>query len=521
MSEAKLKNEDFRKLLASSSSTRVVDNNSTTKTTTASHAFTHRKIGNSVQTKAKPKKYIPRPDHVPKPDDDIFDESEARLVEILKNYRDRASERRKGMFSDETEISKLIRASKDVENVGSVLDASAGESRKMQIQKSKYLGGDMEHTHLVKGLDYSLLNKVRTEIHEQQVSAKEKALNDPVVVSNDPTQAGSKLARNVCKILFENKLPQRNELFVRGRMAYLVELDEEESDVPSTLMRSVVDSSADQTIENINADNVLINKLSQVLVYLRTDLKKKKKTGFERDLPQHQESTSIFEGLDDYEELLQKKRRKLEQEDAYAEFYPGGLGMMDAGGESDDDDFSQMDQGNRKSQIKRWDFDTQEDYERYQSAREAHPRAVYQFGSDILLTILIAMKLLLHNLLSSKFLKGVNTGFPLILRVTKSEKIELGENDAEQFVKQMMPRLDYNAFRDAAQIVDQEQAVDLPSNLPDDWESNTGFLKKMYSLLVGVEIVEGEMECPETHRIFPISEGIPNMLARADEIEEE
>ncbi|CAK5084345.1 unnamed protein product [Meloidogyne enterolobii] len=401
------------------------------------------------------------------------------------------------MFSDETEISKLIRASKDVENVGSVLDASAAESRKMQIQKSKYLGGDMEHTHLVKGLDYSLLNKVRTEIHEQQVSAKEKALNDPVVVSNDPTQAGNKLARNVCKILFENKLPQRNELFVRGRMAYLVELDEEESDVPSTLMRSVVDSSADQTIENINADNVLINKLSQVLVYLRTDLKKKKKTGFERDLPQHQESTSIFEGLDDYvssnkndekrngdirrrqregesssdqrksyfsstdgersrgrddrnsardrrperrrerdederrekeklekeklekeildkEEMLQKKRRKLEQEDAYAEFYPGGLGMMDAGGESDDDDFSQMDQpsrlhivrifceenfflcnafrlyfraisslqtiGNRKSQIKRWDFDTQEDYERYQSAREAHPRAVYQFG---------------------------------------------------------------------------------------------------------------------------------------------
>lgn len=37
-----------------------------------------------------------------------------------------------------------------------------------------------------------------------------------------------------------------------------------------------------------------------MLVYLRTDLKKKKKTGFERDLPQHQESTSIFEGLDDY-----------------------------------------------------------------------------------------------------------------------------------------------------------------------------------------------------------------------------
>lgn len=32
------------------------------------------------------------------------------------------------------------------------------------MQESKYLGGDMEHTHLVKGLDYSLLHKVRSEI---------------------------------------------------------------------------------------------------------------------------------------------------------------------------------------------------------------------------------------------------------------------------------------------------------------------------------------------------------------------
>ena len=30
--------------------------------------------------------------------------------------------------------------------------------------------------------------------------------------------------------------------------------------------------------------------------------------------------------------------------------------------------------------IKRWDFDSQEDFERYQSQREAAPRAAYQFG---------------------------------------------------------------------------------------------------------------------------------------------
>jgi len=32
------------------------------------------------------------------------------------------------------------------------------------IDESKYLGGDMEHTHLVKGLDFALLQKVRSEI---------------------------------------------------------------------------------------------------------------------------------------------------------------------------------------------------------------------------------------------------------------------------------------------------------------------------------------------------------------------
>lgn len=36
----------------------------------------------------------------------------------------------------------------------------AAERRKQLIQESKFLGGDMEHTHLVKGLDYALLQKV-------------------------------------------------------------------------------------------------------------------------------------------------------------------------------------------------------------------------------------------------------------------------------------------------------------------------------------------------------------------------
>lgn len=29
------------------------------------------------------------------------------------------------------------------------------------VEESKFLGGDVDHTHLVKGLDYALLQKVR------------------------------------------------------------------------------------------------------------------------------------------------------------------------------------------------------------------------------------------------------------------------------------------------------------------------------------------------------------------------
>lgn len=35
------------------------------------------------------------------------------------------------------------------------------KKRKQAIEESKFLGGDIEHTHLVKGLDYALLQKVR------------------------------------------------------------------------------------------------------------------------------------------------------------------------------------------------------------------------------------------------------------------------------------------------------------------------------------------------------------------------
>lgn len=74
------------------------------------------------------------------------------------------------------------------------------------------------------------------------------------------TISENKMVKNICRLLMKNDPPPlRNEMFSRGRMAYVVELEDEESDVPSTLLRSVADCPNDQSTENINADNILIN----------------------------------------------------------------------------------------------------------------------------------------------------------------------------------------------------------------------------------------------------------------------
>ena len=45
------------------------------------------------------------------------------------------------------------------------VSTKTAEQIQKEIADSKYLGGDMEHTHLVKGLDFALLNKMRSEQH--------------------------------------------------------------------------------------------------------------------------------------------------------------------------------------------------------------------------------------------------------------------------------------------------------------------------------------------------------------------
>lgn len=84
-----------------------------------------------------------------------------------------------------------------------------------------------------------------------------------------------------------------------------------------------------------------------------------------------------------------------------------------------------------------------------------------------------------------------------------------------EFVKNMIPRLEYGVLVAAAASLG---FTELPPTIPQDYETNEVFLKAAHHAMHNIEVVEGELICPETKRVFPIKNGIPNMLLREDEV---
>uniref|UniRef100_A0A1B6DIN9 Multifunctional methyltransferase subunit TRM112-like protein n=1 Tax=Clastoptera arizonana TaxID=38151 RepID=A0A1B6DIN9_9HEMI len=124
------------------------------------------------------------------------------------------------------------------------------------------------------------------------------------------------------------------------------------------------------------------------------------------------------------------------------------------------------------------------------------------------------MKLLTHNMLTSKCIKGVNVGYPLGIL---AKDIRVSETDFNmEFVTRIIPKIDWNVMYKAAESLGH--AGDLPQSLVGDYENNEDFLKKVHHVLLEVEVIDGELVCPETGRKFPITSGIPNMLLNEDEV---
>ncbi|KAL3922619.1 MAG: hypothetical protein SGPRY_004495 [Prymnesium sp.] len=196
-------------------------------------------------------------------------------------YTDRAASRRK-------EEEKRLRAGEEAEPVEwadkSMLDepvpslpagptfAQLGAREEasehmISIEQSKYLGGDIEHTHLVKGLDFALLQKMRSELGKEE-EGKEKGASDrkseedggrvqkpPQAKKNlAPPKRGAKvatpsphlptpppfssdLAREVHRAVF-GAVARPNRALVEGRLFLLFDTRGGGVEVPSSVIRA-------------------------------------------------------------------------------------------------------------------------------------------------------------------------------------------------------------------------------------------------------------------------------------------
>jgi hypothetical protein len=84
-------------------------------------------------------------------------------------FRDRAEERRKGLHAEEDEAEEALYKS-------------------LGVEESKFLGGDLAHTHLVKGLDFALLAKMRREGGGGGGEGGESSMNSTKTMSSSGPQ---------------------------------------------------------------------------------------------------------------------------------------------------------------------------------------------------------------------------------------------------------------------------------------------------------------------------------------------
>lgn len=131
-------------------------------------------------------------------------------------YRDRARERREG------------KVNKDYEDTNDI-------AKSLDEEMTKYLGGDEEHTHLVKGLDKTLAEKVRRE----EMQAKNADIDLDQVMEEASARAKTdsvgvdKLPQNVSAVI-----PNQTSSLTTGMVSYLKKLEERNNKSLSTISSS-------------------------------------------------------------------------------------------------------------------------------------------------------------------------------------------------------------------------------------------------------------------------------------------
>ncbi|KAG9298646.1 hypothetical protein G9A89_012714 [Geosiphon pyriformis] len=125
------------------------------------------------------------------------------------------------------------------------------------------------------------------------------------------------------------------------------------------------------------------------------------------------------------------------------------------------------------------------------------------------------MRLITHNMLQCH-VKGCNTNnFPLNL---SEAEVEIQETEFNaQFLRNMLPKLEWSALvRTAVQLGITNLPQVVPNTAGQDLEDL--FLRNLHHVLLETHIQQGKMTCPNCSHVYPIKDGIPNMLLNENEI---
>ncbi|KAG7392193.1 hypothetical protein PHYPSEUDO_001916 [Phytophthora pseudosyringae] len=188
-------------------------------------------------------------------------------------YRDRAAERRKG-------------------GTGDMIDAE--EYKHLDTEQSKFLGGDMEHTHLVKGLDYALLAQLKREKQkllaekqqQTQVERRAAALGNGRMETAKPregkltfkTRMGRLVYFHACQSTPQATTSVKSELFLPGRMYYTFNMSTAEIEsIPVSVQRNKEDCPEPNEVASGIVDESLIDRVTELMSIKKGGKKMRKK----------------------------------------------------------------------------------------------------------------------------------------------------------------------------------------------------------------------------------------------------
>lgn len=121
------------------------------------------------------------------------------------------------------------------------------------------------------------------------------------------------------------------------------------------------------------------------------------------------------------------------------------------------------------------------------------------------------MRLILHNMLFCN-VKNCN-GYPLLINVQKSQIIE-SDFKAEAIIK-LIPKLDWPAL---AKTVINLGNKDFPVAITEENLKDEAFLKELHRVLIETHLMEAKLVCDNCKRVYPVVNGITNMILNEDEI---